>query len=666
MMKNMKLSTKIGAGFGTLILISAVVGATCWKGLQDVSNKTVLSGEASQCLDLVNKCGAFRRDFSVFGFEKMEGNLSADEKWKQAFDELGTGMSSMSEYSGLTGEGQDMLDEGMKESEAYGAAFGEQLEARTQKDAARAEWSRVGWEITEKIDGAKTDIIFPALAAAKEASNATEIAKWADIALELDEEIIQPFLLLRVNAVYLIATNKDAQWEGYQEQLKLAQKGTAAWTAVVAEHDQLSSAAVEIGRYLGEYETAGTQYYAGIQQESRAADLMASSAGAVVVAVTNLSAVLGDDVKTIVSRSNFLALILTIASVVIGLALAVLLTRSITLPISRVIEGLTEGASQMTQASNQVAESSQSMAEGASEQASSLEETSASLEEMSSMTRQNADSATQVSTLMNETAATVSKGTASMEEMSSAIEDIKKSSDETAKIIKTIDEIAFQTNLLALNAAVEAARAGDAGKGFAVVAEEVRNLAQRSAEAAKSTASLIEESQTNADRGVEVTSQVATALTEIQESATSVRQLVGEVTASTNEQAQGIDQINTAVSQMDQVTQSNAANSEEAASASEELSAQAVGLSDMVGTLARIVGGNGVDTNGNGNSHARLGDASPRPRSAIQIQSGQLNSGDRRGINGRSRPAQISMQSENSMLHPEQVIPLNDDDLSEF
>jgi methyl-accepting chemotaxis protein len=197
--------------------------------------------------------------------------------------------------------------------------------------------------------------------------------------------------------------------------------------------------------------------------------------------------------------------------------------------------------------------------------------------------------------------AAAEKGSAAMQRMSEAISKIKASSDQTAKIIKTIDEIAFQTNLLALNAAVEAARAGEAGKGFAVVAEEVRNLAQRSAQAAKNTADLIEGSQENANHGVAVSTEVEGILREVVEGVQKVADLIGEVSSASEEQARGIDQINTAVAQMDQVTQSNAANAEESASASEELSAQAREINDMVAALAEVVrgataGGDGWDT----------------------------------------------------------------------
>ncbi len=663
MTKNMKLSTKIGVGFGVLVVISAIVGITCWNGLNNVSQKTALAREATQCLDLVNQCGAFRRDFSASGFEKSEGGLSANEKWQEVFDELGTRMEGMSELPGLTTDGQELLTTGLTESEAYGAAFGEQLEARKQKDAARAEWSRVGWEITSKINSAKTDIIAPALTAAEGAADASAIAEWAHIAAGLDEQIIQPFLLLRVNAVYLIATNKDAQREGYQKQLKVAMDGVDTWTAAVAEHSQLSDAAGQISQYLGEYKTAGAQYCDGIQQEHQAADLMAQSAGAVVVAVSDFSSALDKDMQAIVRRSNLLALVLTAASVIVGLALAVLLTRSITKPVNRVIAVLSDGATQVTSASDQVAASSQHMAEGASEQASSLEETSASLEEMSSMTKQNADNASQANTMSAEARDATQKGQEAMGRMSQAIVKIKESSDETAKIIKTIDEIAFQTNLLALNAAVEAARAGDAGKGFAVVAEEVRNLAQRSAEAAKDTSGLIEGSQQNADNGVAVSEEVSEILVQIGDRVEKVTQLVSEVAAASSEQAEGIEQVNTAVFQMDQVTQSNAANSEEAASASEELSAQANELNEIVATLANIVGGNSANGNGNANGHAPVRQRGNRANTA---QTPAVRVGQRRSDNGRDRQAIPVAASGSKVLGPETVIPLDDDDLNDF
>jgi methyl-accepting chemotaxis protein len=239
-------------------------------------------------------------------------------------------------------------------------------------------------------------------------------------------------------------------------------------------------------------------------------------------------------------------------------------------------------AEQVSSASLNISEGSQVLSQRASEQAGSIEEVSSSLHEVASMTRQNSENAKEARSLSRDAELAVEEGVKSMNRLSDAIGRIKESSDSTAKIIKTIDEIAFQTNLLALNAAVEAARAGDAGKGFAVVAEEVRNLAMRSAEAAKNTANLIEESVKNSENGVNLNQEVLKNLTEIDGQVKKVGSVMAEIAAASEQQAQGVDQVNTVINQMNIVTQQIAANAEESASGAEELSSQAEELKSMV------------------------------------------------------------------------------------
>jgi len=339
--------------------------------------------------------------------------------------------------------------------------------------------------------------------------------------------------------------------------------------------------------------------------------------------------------------------VISLLALICGILLSFFIARGIIRVVKRSSGQLEESAEQVASASAQVSSASQSLAGGASQQAASLEETISSLEEMAGMTRTNADNARQADVLIGETAQIVGAANSSMVDLTRSMHEVSQASEETAKIIKTIDEIAFQTNLLALNAAVEAARAGEAGAGFAVVADEVRSLAMRAAEAAQNTAVLIEGTVSKIKEGAHVVGRTAQAFSQVSDSTTKVKDLVGEIAAASNEQAQGVEQINKAVGEMNNVTHQVAAHAEESASASEELNAQSEQMKEVVAEFMALVDG-GAD----GQRGRRKAD---KNRLLAQVRAA---AGEKRQLTARSRPEQLLTHNNHQALTPEQIIPL--------
>jgi len=346
------------------------------------------------------------------------------------------------------------------------------------------------------------------------------------------------------------------------------------------------------------------------------------------------------------NRTKSLIMLISAIALVMGIVLALIMVRSITKPIKFAVDGLSSEAEQVSSAAVQVSASSQNIAEGASSQAAAIEETSATMEEMSSMTARNADNSQEADTLMKSTLTIIKKADTSMTEMSVSMEEITKASAETSKIVKTIDEIAFQTNLLALNAAVEAARAGEAGAGFAVVADEVRSLAMRAAEAAKNTSGMIEGTVQKVHTGKQIVLKAMDAFKDVADNSAKIGSLVGEITSASKEQAQGFSQVTSAITQMDNVTQQNAATAEQSAAAAEQLNGQAESMIEMITGLQKIV-------QGGSNNRAVSQKIVTEEKSSKQAEI--------------APPAPSTTSKTKKTTNPEQLIPMDsDDDFEDF
>ena len=346
--------------------------------------------------------------------------------------------------------------------------------------------------------------------------------------------------------------------------------------------------AVELGRANKNSESGEVITFQILPVQTKLLDRM----DAFVKLVQQLSQQEASAARNLSIFGTILIIALGAGALVVGILVTLYITRNITKTISRAVSGMTEASDQVASASAQVASASQSLAQGTSEQAASLEETTAQLQEMKSVTNMNAGNAEQAKILMGDVRRIVDRVSDQVNTMTSAIMEVTHSSEETGKIIKTIDEIAFQTNLLALNAAVEAARAGEAGAGFAVVADEVRNLAMRAADAARNTSGLIENTITTVRKSRDLTQQTKDAFQENVTIAGKIGTIIDEIAVASKEQANGIHQISEAIATVDKVVQASAANAEESASASEEMSAQAQQMKDYVSELELIVSGN--------------------------------------------------------------------------
>lgn len=454
--------------------------------------------------------------------------------------------------------------------------------------------------------------------------------------------------------------NSDANWEQLIKNVEMLKKAMDAWHKKVESSEELSALSKKLTAYYESISANLEAYHSQVVDQLKFRKNMNSRKNNLNNIANKLGNISSERLQKQIDFSLKIIIGFLVAGLLFGTSYAFVSIKRIVSKIETAIRGVAMGAEQVDTYSKQVSDASHSLAEGSSEQAASIEETSSSLEEMASMTQQNADNASQADNVMKEVNQIVGQANESMTQLTSSIAEISHASEETSKIIKTIDEIAFQTNLLALNAAVEAARAGEAGAGFAVVADEVRNLSMRAADAAKNTATLIEGTVKKVKEGSRLVSETDDAFSTVAESAGRVGDLVGEIAAASREQAQGIGQVNTAVTEMDKVVQQNAANSEESASSAEQLTAQAEKLKAIVDDLGAMVGGNRKQKKKNA---GKGGKTTSFHREGVK--KGHLKRPEPQAL-AKSAEDNNSKDIDTIKEMPEQIASMKDDDFADF
>lgn len=608
---------KLGAGFGVLILIAAVLGgAGVWKMIGIRTDSTVLARdivpEARAAAGIERALREVMLEVRSYGYTADDQSLSAARKKLEELKEhIGSGFQ-IAQGSESLAEFRETFDRITSRLTSF-----EQLlnEAAQKQEIVK--------ENRKKLADAATDFLgsFTEYLQLQYDELADEIQKKADAPIVKDR--VRKITLTN-ETIGMIDQMSITVWRAQlQREMKALEQVKPKFKEVEQKFEALlvSGLKADNPRLIKEARAATHVYSKAIgdllagwsaledanTKCGAAADEILSLTEKISTTSMDGAVRIGDEtVANTVSSTNVMGFGL-LGALLLGTISAVLAARNITRPLRRIIAGLSEVSDQVASASDQVASASQELADGASQQAASLEETASSLEEMTSMTMQNAEHAERGNEIRKNSELSFEDADRAIATLSQSMQEIARASDETAKIVKTIDEIAFQTNLLALNAAVEAARAGETGAGFAVVADEVRNLAMRAAGAAQNTAALIEGTVRKVEAGSRMAIDAEDAFRKVREDFFKVGHLVSEIAQASREQAQGTDRLNNAVSEMDKVVQQNAANAGESASASDAMNSQANQMKEYVGELKSLVDGSkGNGANGKPETMSRI------------------------------------------------------------
>jgi methyl-accepting chemotaxis protein len=564
-MKGTNVSTKIRTGFLIMIILPIILGLAAWLKSEDLEG-SLINYAAWGDIDMVMNEEVTQR------LLRLENAVQAaqyrpDQKNLQLAEKSYAGIMQGLEAWAILVKNQPGLFQLAKQVQdrliSFKQRFGQFRTTQAKRKDILKQWDQIVLSALAHLHTTMEEVIDPNKEKVGKIGNIEGMNLWGDIDMIMNEAVIANFLKLQTEIHDYVADENSGTRQAMLDQLGEAKKGLSEWKEVIAGQKLMEDAAAVIDKNLVQVESLMKAYEAQASQAAKAKQEMDQAMQASLAELERgMEEVIDPAKQAAVNASqqarqetSFIIILVGGLAVLAGIILAWLISRSIINPLKRVIEGLSSGALEVASAASQVNLSSQTLAQGSSEQAASLEETSSSMEEMSSMTNQNAGNAGEANNLMQDTGEVIDQANRSMAELKQAISKISAASDDTVKIIRTIDEIAFQTNLLALNAAVEAARAGEAGAGFAVVADEVRSLALRAAEAAKSTSDLIEENLKDIKRGSELVTATDKAFGQTVLSTGKVTELVAEIASASTEQSQGIGQVNLALTELSQVTQ---------------------------------------------------------------------------------------------------------------
>ncbi len=653
----MKLSVKLGIGFAILVLIIAITGAAGvfgtkqistymsgyvkWSRIDEKLNKTII-----QPITLIkSKISSLGKNPSKEEIDQTAELIKKSTDDVNAWSQLISGITVLEDF-------KSNLENQLKTNSKELAEL-DSLIQTSKEDFTK--WHNQ----TNLLESTTKKLISYAQDMSNEETDMSKLAGWGNLETTFQSNTLSHILKLRIAMKEFSTTNKNVSFVKFRSTAKNISKTISLDFISELDDSETNSSIVKMNGVINTSLQIGNSLKDQISVITKLNNKLDSSFDSILSSLAQtaskniepaMSAALqeSNEVQSLILK---IVMIVTTVGVIIGTILASIFIRIITKPIISAITAMDEGIVHVSSTSHQAAGFSQSLADGAIKQAASLEETSSTMEEMSSMTKMNADNAGQADNLMKETLLAITSADTSMGDMSSSMTEISAASEETSKIIKTIDEIAFQTNLLALNAAVEAARAGEAGAGFAVVADEVRSLAMRAADAARETSGLIEATVKKVNKGRDLVDKTNKAFKEVADNSNKVGGLVGEIATASSEQAIAFAQVSQAITQMDSITQSNSASAEESAATSDQLSIQAESMMQVVKNLRMVIEGRDHDNN----SKAIAKKSTSRPvKSAARPDSRQIS---------HQAPPHQNAKS----IDPEKVFPMDDDgDFGEF